>query len=554
MFTQRARLSAAALFLTVTLATHAQDTALQAKIDAMIHEPQVARAHWGIHVTKLDGTPIVAINEGQLFQPASNNKLFTTATVMALLPTETQRFVTTVKGEGVFEKDGVLRGRLMLIGGGDANLSGRTLPYVPPALRPTGPQPPPNELRYIGELADQIKAKGITRVEGDVIGDDIMLPWEPYANDWSIDDAVWYYGAPVNALMIADNAINLKIMPGAKVGDSATIVLNPSLPYYTIASQLRTVAKGEETHYEIQRTIGSRTLRLYGTIAIGHRPISEDIAIEDPAEYAAFALKNALEERGIPVTGKVRTDHRIEPTLQFTKEATAPIKHLEPLKSVTPEQAHFIENLDPYFGTIAGFARPETRVLANHYSAPLYEDVVVTNKVSQNQHAELMLRLLGGFFGSKDDCDHTMPVTVGSIAQGARVVRSFLTTKVGIDPDDFIFYDGSGLSGHDLVTTRAITQLLRYAVTQPWGEKWKASLPVGGEDGTLRSRFPKEPIKGHLHAKTGTLSEARALSGYLDCASGQTVVFSIMVNNHTPRTHEDEKIMDAIVAVIQAAE
>lgn len=540
MFSIRVRPALATACLLVTLAASAQNAELQQKIESMIHEPQVARAHWGIHVTKLDGTPIAAINEGQLFQPASNNKLFTTATVMALLPTE-HRFRTDVYGVGVYSSDGkVLQGDVTIFGDGDPNFSGRTLPYVPPAMRPKGPQPPPNELRYIDELADKIKQKGITRIEGNIIGNDMLMPWEPYATDWSIDDAVWYYGAPVNALMIADNAINVKIAPGAKPGDAAVVVLNPALPYYTLDNQIKTAAKGEEAHYDIQRSIGSKTVHLYGKIAIGHQ-ISEDIAIEDPAEYAALALKSALEERGIIVTGKARADHRVQPTIQFTKEVTEPIENLP--SSTTINQAILNRVVLTDAGSDIRHSYTE-RKLAEHVSEPLYEDIVVTDKISQNQHAELMLRQLGLAYGNKD----------GSIAQGARVVRSFLTTEANIDPDDFIFYDGSGLSGHDLVAPRATTQLLRYAAAQPWGAKWKAALPVAGEDGSLRFRFPKAPLKGHVFAKTGTLGEARALSGYLDCASGQTVVFSIMVNNHTPRTREDQKTMDAIVAAIQAAE
>ena len=152
--------------------------------------------------------------------------------------------------------------------------------------------------------------------------------------------------------------------------------------------------------------------------------------------------------------------------------------------------------------------------------------MMLTNKISQNLHAELFLHQLGAAFGN------------GSTLSGARVVRTFLTQRAGVDPEDFIFFDGSGLSGHDLVTPRAITTLLQYAATQPWFATWKATLPVGGEDGTLRARFPGAPMKDHVFAKTGTLSEARALSGYIDCATGQTLIFSVMVNAHTPRTSE----------------
>jgi D-alanyl-D-alanine carboxypeptidase/D-alanyl-D-alanine-endopeptidase (penicillin-binding protein 4) len=131
------------------------------------------------------------------------------------------------------------------------------------------------------------------------------------------------------------------------------------------------------------------------------------------------------------------------------------------------------------------------------------------------------------------------------------MVRAFLE-HVGIDKDDFVFFDGSGLSGHDLVTPRATARLLQYASTQPWFEKWKTSLPVGGEDGSLAERFGKAPLKDHVFAKTGTLGEARALSGYLECASGRTVIFSIMAGNHPPGTNDDRDVMDKIVAAIAA--
>jgi D-alanyl-D-alanine carboxypeptidase/D-alanyl-D-alanine-endopeptidase (penicillin-binding protein 4) len=172
----------------------------------------------------------------------------------------------------------------------------------------------------------------------------------------------------------------------------------------------------------------------------------------------------------------------------------------------------------------------------------LLEDVTVTNKVSQNLHAELWLHHLGT----------KAPCSKGSTVEGARLVRAFIE-HAGIDKDDFVFFDGSGLSGHDLVTPRATARLLLYASTQPWFADWKKTLPVGGEDGSLAERFGKTPLKDHVFAKTGTLGEARALSGYLEGASGKTVIFSIMVGNHMPQTSKDRETMDKIVAAIAAA-
>ena len=186
------------------------------------------------------------------------------------------------------------------------------------------------------------------------------------------------------------------------------------------------------------------------------------------------------------------------------------------------------------------------------------DDVVLTNKISQNLHAELLLHHLGktygqAYAGGDGGVD-------GSTAEGVRVVRQFLI-NAGIDKDDFVFYDGSGLSGYDLVTPRAVAKLLSFAAhdpktgaPQPWFTEWKATLPVGGVDGTLADRFTQPPLKGHVFAKTGTHSEGRALSGYLECASGQTVIFSILVDHHLPGDSADRDAMDKIVAAIAAAE
>jgi serine-type D-Ala-D-Ala carboxypeptidase/endopeptidase (penicillin-binding protein 4) len=168
---------------------------------------------------------------------------------------------------------------------------------------------------------------------------------------------------------------------------------------------------------------------------------------------------------------------------------------------------------------------------------PVSEDVTVTNKVSQNLHAELYQRLLGRLEG--DD---------GSIAQGARVLRQFLI-NAGVDPGDFMFFDGCGLSPADLITPRAATTLLVYAERQPWGALYKSTLPVGGVDGTLSGRFDGE-MKGRVFAKTGTLGEVNALSGYLTARSGRTLVFSVLVNDHDPSTNAARVAMDKVVTAI----
>jgi D-alanyl-D-alanine carboxypeptidase/D-alanyl-D-alanine-endopeptidase (penicillin-binding protein 4) len=484
----------------------------------------------------MDGAPIYSLNDGQLFQPASNAKLFTTAAAMALLGPKTT-YETKLLARGVFGDGGVLTGHLVLVGDGDANLSGRVLPYMPPTEESKSVSSEvPNPLRYLEEMADQVAASGLKSVKGDVIADDTMFPWEPYAQDWVIDDAVWGYGAPVSALSINDNQIKVTVTPGSAVGVPASVMIDPAVPYYTLDFSATTGAAKSGSTIQFERAQGSKVLRIYGTVGLHAQPDIEEIAIEDPAEYAALAFKGMLEARGITVDGVAKARHRVLlDTESFSRESGMVVEAAA--KDVSPQQR--IEPPDNAEFDVA--MTGEERVLATHSSAPLVQDVVVTNKVSQNLHAELLLRQLGEARGRD-----------GTIAQGAKVVRQFLVSA-GIDKDDFVFFDGSGLSGHDLVTPRATVRLLQYAMTQPWFADWKSSLPVGGVDGSLEGRFAKAPLKGRVFAKTGTLGEARALSGYVECASGRTVIFSIMVGNHLPQTNADREVTNKIVAAIAAA-
>jgi len=163
---------------------------LAQQIADLLADPAVARAHWGIIVTTLDGKPIYALNEAQLFQPASNAKLFSTVMAMAMLG-EDERFETQAVASGEIDKQGVLHGDLKLVGGGDPSFGTHDLPYIPPAQRTKPPGFTPPTLADIEELAEKVYEAGLRRVEGDVLGDDLKFNWEPYPPDWSLDDLVY---------------------------------------------------------------------------------------------------------------------------------------------------------------------------------------------------------------------------------------------------------------------------------------------------------------------------------------------------------------------------
>jgi D-alanyl-D-alanine carboxypeptidase/D-alanyl-D-alanine-endopeptidase (penicillin-binding protein 4) len=497
-------------------------SALTRTIGAILADPAVVRAHWGISVVTAEGRPIYSLNDGQSFEPASNAKIFTTATAFAVF-SQDAHFETKVFARGALDADGTLHGDVVLAGAGDPSISGRAWPDTGKTSRPNPP------LQPLEELADQIAKSGrVHKVTGNVVGDDSWFVDERYGSGWAWDDLQWDYGAPITALTINDNVVYLDIMPGEKAGDPIAASWNPPVPYYALENTAVTVAGTPKADLGIDRQPGSKIVRLYGTIPVTSKGVHLGLAIEDPSEFAAMAFRQMLSARGIAVAGTGTVQHNLSvSTADFFEESHTPLP--TPLVLNSTKQLGMIPL--PQNGNL----------LASRTSPPLGQDLTVINKHSQNLHTEMLLRDLGKAI-----------LNDGSIAAGVRVVRQFLT-QIGVDPGDFLFYDGSGLSPQDLITPRAATTLLAYAARQPWGEAFRATLPVAGVDGSLAERYAHSPLKGRFFAKTGTLSEVNALSGYLIAQSGKKVVVSILCNDHDPSSEASHKAADKIVEAIYAA-
>jgi D-alanyl-D-alanine carboxypeptidase/D-alanyl-D-alanine-endopeptidase (penicillin-binding protein 4) len=377
-------------------------------------------------------------------------------------------------------------------------------------------------------LADQVKLSGVRTVKGNIVGDDSFYLDEPWGVDWGWDDLQWDYGAPISALTFNENTVELTVTPNpvsttGPTPSKTTAQWTPDVDYYALDNSTTPALAGQPAQPQLDRRPGDRTLRAWGTVPPDG--LHADLAVEDPAAFAAAAFRQALLSRGIKVRGDAVPRHRLSTATQdFSDERAQPLKLTR--SSLTTVAAPLLDR----------------KVLASRVSVPVAQDITLTNKVSQNLHAELLLRLLGKVHGAD-----------GSFEQGTRVVRQFLL-DAGVDDNDFFFYDGSGMSPDDRIAPRAYTQLLSYASRQPWGAAWRGTFPIAGVDGTLDNRFKTSLLKGRLWAKTGTLNEVNALSGYLTADSGKTLAFSILVNGHRPGSHAELKAIDRIAEAIAATE
>ena len=476
---------AAALSLAVSaeaIAREPSPAALKRSIDAIVDRPAFAPAFWGIEVRDLrSGRVLYARNAGKNLKPASTAKVVTTAAVLdALGPDE--RLRTTVETAARVDAFGRVLGDLYLVGRGDPNLSGRfTEGRITAAFE---------------ELADALRAAGVRRVEGRLVGHEGLFAGDRRGADWSWEDLVWWYGAEVSALSFNDNCADLTVLPGERAGDPVRVERAPVSSYYRVVSTAVTSAAGTPQALVLTRAPGSNELRISGTYPLAAEPWTGSAALEDPARYAATVFGEVLATRGIAVAGPVETQQ-------------------VPLAS-------------------------GMRVLATHEGPPLAEALKAVNKPSQNLHAESMLRLLGARRRG-----------VGTAAAGHEAVLEFLK-RMNVDSRDWALQDGSGLSRSDLLTPHEMVSLLAAMDRHPHAAAFRATLPIAAQDGTLKNRMRGTAADGRLVAKTGTLRHVNALAGYVTTRGGSRLAFSMAVNHHTAGGAPATAAMDEIGALLAA--
>jgi serine-type D-Ala-D-Ala carboxypeptidase/endopeptidase (penicillin-binding protein 4) len=356
----------------------------------------------------------------------------------------------------------------------------------------------------IKSLAQQLKRQGIERISQFIL-DDRGFTGEPVNPTWEWGDLQESYGPIVNSLIINQNAIQVTLTPN-RLGQPLTIQwTNPAeLNGWTVENHTKTVATSAPEFTTISRDINQPLLRVSGQLKVGAAAETIDIAAPDPM----LVWRDRLQ------------------TIFSTEQITLPA----------------ITVLSPMTATIA--PNPRDREVAFIESPPIRDLIYETNQESNNLYAEVLLKQLA----SKQLTNK--PVAGESATDaGIKILQTSLS-QLQVNPDGYHLTDGSGLSRMNLVSPAAIVQLLQAMNNSPQAPDYRRSLPVAGRSGSLTQRFRNTPAAGILQAKTGTITNVVALSGYIAPPQYEPLVFSILLNQSTLPTPEQRRSVDAIALLL----
>jgi D-alanyl-D-alanine carboxypeptidase/D-alanyl-D-alanine-endopeptidase (penicillin-binding protein 4) len=464
---------------------------LQSRIRLALLRPELQRGQVGIKVVSLDtNKTLFEQNAEKYFMPASNMKSYTVAAALERLSPDF-RFVTSVFASEKPDANGAVKG-LTIYGRGDVSFSTAF-----------------NDGDYyksLDALAEKIAQSGVKRIEGDLVGDESYFTGNPIAVTWEWDDLQWYYGAEISALAVNDNAVDLSVKPGA-VEKPCVVQILPANTIVKINNTCITSASGTKRDVRVVKKLDQNVIEISGTMPAGDKGYTAYISVTRPAELFIALLRQRLEQKGVIITGQNRV----------------------------------IGTRDKAFLAVASSVPPVE--IARIESPPLALIAAKTMKPSQNTYTETILWALGEQIGNKSDPKST------SAERGIAVVQAFLR-QVGISADSIVQWDASGLSRHNMVTPASLIQLYTYMAKQSrYAEAWRNSLTIAAIDGTLATRFKGTVAAGNVRGKTGTIDQVSALSGYVTTASGEKLVFSIIVNG-VPDTRARPATIDEIILAL----
>jgi D-alanyl-D-alanine carboxypeptidase/D-alanyl-D-alanine-endopeptidase (penicillin-binding protein 4) len=334
-------------------------------------------------------------------------------------------------------------------------------------------------IALLGEWATALHSAGIIAIDGRIVGDDQAFDDEGIGAGWAWDYLQYGYAAPVGALEFNEDNATLSVAPAATVGSQAVVALSAGAGFEVI-NRATTGEAGSRETIDHKRRLDRPVLEITGSIPLGGEAASRTVAVVNPTVYFAQSLKDGLVARGIAVTGAA-------------------------------------VDLDD---VAAEMGPADRRVLVTSQSPPLNEIATVLMKVSQNLYAETLVKATGAARGG-----------LGTWAGGLAISRETLKSW-GVPDDAYVLYDGSGLSRYNYITPAALTTVLeRLYKDARHKDLFAATLPIAGKDGTISTRLRRTRAEGNAIAKTGSIANVRALSGYVKTRDGETLVFSVLTND-----------------------
>ncbi|MGW4111396.1 D-alanyl-D-alanine carboxypeptidase/D-alanyl-D-alanine endopeptidase [Actinosynnema sp. NPDC004786] len=436
------------------------DDALRRDLQAIVTDPSLDGADVGL-VVRHAGTGAVLFASGADRRgQPASNGKLLSSAAALEILGPDHRFRTTAAASGPV-RGGVLAGDLHLRGTGDPTVLAADY----------------------DALAAEVARRGVKLVRGRLLADDTWFDDVRLGTGWAWDDEPYYYNAQISALTVSPDTdydagtVIVRVAPGA-AGAPATVTTEPPTDYVTVVSTAVTGPPGSASSVTVERRHGANVIDVRGTVPAGGAAVSEWSTVWEPTGFATSLFHDALARHGVRVLG----------------------------------------------GTGLGATPADARVLAEHLSMPLSRLMVPFLKLSNNMHAEVLVKAAGrAVFGE------------GSWTAGLRAMTARLA-GLGVDPAALSLRDGSGLSRMDQVAPDQVAALLLAARAKPWFPGWYDALPVAGAGdrmvgGTLRNRMRGTPAEGNVRAKTGSLTGVSALSGYVTTADGVPLVFAMISNN-----------------------
>jgi D-alanyl-D-alanine carboxypeptidase/D-alanyl-D-alanine-endopeptidase (penicillin-binding protein 4) len=459
---------------------------IEAELRGLLRQRGTDLDRVGIAVIDAQGKNLAAINADLPLKPASNLKVLTTLAAIEFLGPDFE-FRTRIVATAPLQ-DGSIRGDVIVVGGGDPNISGRFYEDDP--------------LRLLRTWGRRLRAAGLKTIEGDLLADDSFFDDTRFLPGWDPRFAGRWFSAEVSALSLNDNCIDVTVEP-TRPGQPAHVEVEPASPFVQVAGAPQTTTGGA-ARVRIHRERDSNQVRILGTIGERVGPWKDHVAVHDPALFFVHSLARVLTDEGIAIRGRPARRARI---------AAAPP------------------------GVAGPPAAPEEHLLVEHRSS-LRSDLAVINKRSQNLHAEMLLKTLGKERGGE-----------GSAAGGGRVVARFLE-RYGVSALGLEIADGSGLAHENRVSASQLARSLYAVHRQSYFPLFLDSLPVGGQDGTLKERFGGHaPLAGRVFAKTGYIRGVSTLSGYLRRPDG-LVAFAFLFNDLPGGLDATRKLQEELLARI----